>query len=148
MNKIQIIVAAITFTVASCSSTTYKSTVDPETGVRTVEAKLGGNYGLVPTSARRGNLGGSNSGGVLGWLLPSFNYSDDYDRQFAEATQPTRIEITDTGMIIEGVVDHSTGADIKGNATNRAVRNVSTLFGWLKTMGTIEDVNLSNEVVP
>jgi len=79
-------------------------------------------------------------------ILPGFDYADDYDRTFAEATQPTRIEVTEQGMIIEGIVDHSTGADIKGNAINRGIRNVSTLVGWLKLMGTVEAVNLANEI--
>ena len=147
MKLIIIFVALFTACVASCSSTRYV-VFDPVTGNKKIDAKLGGNYGLVPTSQQRGNLGNGGNGGLLGAILPGFNYADDYSRTFAEAAQPTRIEITEQGMTIEGVVDHSTGADIKGNATNRAVRNVSTLFGWLKTMGTIEDVNLSNEVVP
>jgi hypothetical protein len=121
---------------------------DSVTGNKKIDAKLAGNYGLVSTSQVRGNLGNGGKGGLLGAILPGFDYADEYSRTFEEAAQPTRIEVTEQGMIIQGIVDHSTGADIKGNATNRAIRNVSTLIGWLKTIGTVKDVNLANKSAP
>ena len=128
------IVACLSLTVVSCASTRYV-VYDSTTGKKKIDAKLGGNYGLIPTSQKRGNLGNGAKGG----LLPGFNYADDVERTFAEATQPTRIIITDQGMTIEGIVDHSTAADIKGDSTNRAIRNISTLAGWQKVMDTIDD---------
>lgn len=130
----------------SCASTRY-TVYDPVTGQKRIDAKLSGNYGMVPTLAERGSLGSGGGGtGLLGSLLPGFNYKDDSRRSFVEAQQPTRISVTESGLLIEGVVDHSTSQDIQGAAVNRGIRNVATLVGWLKTLNTVEAVNLANEI--
>ena len=129
---------------AGCAQTKI-TTYDSVSGKKRMETSLGGNYGLVPTHQSRGNAGGGG-GGFLSGLFPSFDYQDNHIREFAEAEQPTRIEITEDGMIIEGVVDHSTTTDIAADATNRAIRNIATMVGWLKLFGTVEAINEAGEI--
>lgn len=137
--------------VVSCGSnqTRYTVSIDPTTGVRTTDVRLGGNYGLVPTHQKRGNLGDGGGGGLLGAILPGFNYRDDYVRSFDEAYgggQPSWIQVNDQGLTIMGPVDHSTRQEITGNSINRGIRNISTLVGWLGLMNTVEAIDLANEV--
>jgi hypothetical protein len=144
--RLLITAAAATLALTGCAQTKYKSTTThPDGTVTEWGGKLTGNYGLVPSSTKRGNLGDGGRGGLLGAILPGFNYKDATEREFAESRQDTFIKMGAEGLTIHGPTDHGTGTAIAGDAVNRGIRNVSTLVGWLGLMGTAEALGLAKE---
>ena len=66
-----LITAAATLALTGCAQTKYKSTTThPDGTVTEWGGKLTGNYGLVPSSSKRGNLCDGGRGGLLGAILP------------------------------------------------------------------------------
>ena len=136
----------LTAILSGCAKTTYhNTTTNPDGSVISFGAELSGNYGIIAQQADRGNVGDGGGGGILGAILPGFGYRDNYSRTFVEAEQGSRVSVTKDGLFVDGPMDHSTGMEIQGNAINRGIRNIATLIGWWKTMGTVESIQLAKE---
>jgi len=143
--KKTLLLLVISLAATSCVRTVHKR-YDPITGRQVQKTVLAGNYGITPKSTRRGNLGNGGKGGLLGAVLPGFNYEDGIEREFYEPKQKTRIHIgADGSLTIEGPVDHSTGQDIQSHGINRAIRNIATLIGWNKALDTVKDIRFQSE---
>ena len=131
---------------SSCGKSKFSSkTTHPDGTVTEWGGSLTGNYGLIPKHQTRGNQGDGGGGGLLGAILPGFDYSDAETREFYEARQNTYVRLGPDGITITGPVDHGTTTSIGGDAINRGVRNVATMAGWMATLDAAEAIHAANE---
>ena len=131
---------------SACGTSKFHSTTyHPDGTVSEWGGKLTGNYGLVPKRQTRGNQGDGGGSGLLGAILPGFDYADREQREFYEARQNTYVRLGPDGITITGPVDHGTTTSIAGDAVNRGIRNLATMAGWMATLDTAEAMQAADK---
>ena len=92
--------------------------------------KLGyGTFGMVPTSASRGNAAAGQSG-----LFP-IGVNDAHRHEFAESSEPFKMIVESDRVVISGPMEQWTALDTIGDAANRGIRNGGIAWGWGKLTG-------------